>query len=235
MALVILYKFVSDIQKLAKSWVNKRIIQCKSQMKRLRNKVDSVSVAGYENAKKGLAEVLHIRRKFIGDKDRSNCLVEDDVLDCIPYSVTTEQNMNLLRPVEGQEVKEALFQMHPDKSLGLDGMTPTFYKKCWNIVGYYVVKTVPEFFAQRVLPNNLNDMNLFFIPKKKNLVAMGDLQPIALCNVLYKVISKVLANRMKGLLSSVVSDYQSAFIQGRLIIDNVMISSEVLHHLKQMQ
>ncbi|KAM6569155.1 hypothetical protein CsatB_017140 [Cannabis sativa] len=85
------------------------------------------------------------------------------------------------------------------------------------------------------MPKDLNATNLVLIPKKKTPVVMGDLRPIALCNVLYKVISKVLANRLKGLLSKVISELQSAFILGRLISDNVLVSFEILHYLRRKQ
>ncbi|XP_030502854.2 uncharacterized protein LOC115718027 [Cannabis sativa] len=62
---------------------------------------------------------------------------------------------------------------------------------------------------------------------------MGDLRPIALCNVVYKVISKVLANRMRDIIDLIISDTQSAFIPGRLISDNIMVAFEVMHYLKQ--
>lgn len=71
------------------------------------------------------------------------------------------------------------------------------------------------------------------IPKKKTPVSMRDLRPIAICNVTYKIITKVLANRMKPMPDKVISPNQSAFIPGHLISDNIMISFEVLHYLKR--
>lgn len=80
--------------------------------------------------------------------------------------------------------------------------------------------------------SELNATNIILIPKKKNPTVVGELRPIALCNVLMKIITKVMANRIKGLLDTVVSETQSAFIPGRLISDNVMVAYEVMHYLK---
>ncbi|XP_060968285.1 uncharacterized protein LOC133035872 [Cannabis sativa] len=82
------------------------------------------------------------------------------------------------------------------------------------------------------MPTGLNDTHLVLIPKKKNLSTMGDLRPIALCNVSYKILSKVLANRMRVLINHVISPTQSPFIPCRLISDNIMIGFEIMHYLK---
>lgn len=71
------------------------------------------------------------------------------------------------------------------------------------------------------------------IPKKKVPETMRDLRPISLCNVIYKIVSKVLANRLKVLLDGLISEKQSAFIPGRLITNNIMVSYEVMHFMKR--
>ena len=84
-----------------------------------------------------------------------------------------------------------------------------------------------------MLSNSLNDTNIVLIPKKNCLVFISDLRPISLCNVLAKTITKAVSNRLKETLDSVVSENQSAFMSGRLIYDNVMVSYEVMHYLKR--
>lgn len=155
------------------------------------------------------------------------------VLAEVKRSLTEAQNEVLTAPVNGEEVHTALFSMNPDKAPGPDGFTPAFYQKCWSVVGEDVIAAVQQVWQTETIPEKVNDTVLVLIPKKTNPVVMGDLRPIALCNVLYKIITKVITNRLKVVLPQVISENQSAFLPGRLISDNVMISFEVLHYLKR--
>lgn len=157
----------------------------------------------------------------------------EEVLRCVEKNITEDQNMMLLAPFSAVEVKDALFDMHSDKSPGPDGMNPAFYQKIWNIVGEDVVQACLNFINSCSFPVGLNDTSIILIPKKQQPETLADMRPIALCNVLYKIISKMLANRMRAVLASVVSEAQSAFIPGRAITDNIIISAEILHFLKR--
>lgn len=90
-----------------------------------------------------------------------------------------------------------------------------------------------KFFAIGVFEEHMTDTNIVLTPKMKNPSAMTDLRPISLCNVVYKIVSKVLANRLKRVIHIVISKMQSAFIPGRLITENIMIVYEVMHYMKR--
>ncbi|XP_050233408.1 uncharacterized protein LOC126681895 [Mercurialis annua] len=151
----------------------------------------------------------------------------------VPSRVNEIQNDDLCRPVVAVEVKNAVFSMHDDKSPGPDGFNPAFYKKYWNIVGADVVRACEEFFESGSFKKGFTDTAIVLIPKIKNPENVGDLRPISLCNVVYKIIAKVLANRMKSIMPCIISENQSAFVENRLITDNFLIAFEVGHYLKQ--
>uniref|UniRef100_A0A803QEQ4 Reverse transcriptase domain-containing protein n=1 Tax=Cannabis sativa TaxID=3483 RepID=A0A803QEQ4_CANSA len=123
--------------------------------------------------------------------------------------------------------------MLPDKSPDLDGMTLAFYQKCWSIIKNDAIKVVQQFFQTGVFAEDWSVSNIVLIPKKKSPEHMTDLRLIALSNVLHKIITKVITNRMKPIMDLIVSELQSAFIPGRLITDNIMVFFEVLHYLKR--
>uniref|UniRef100_A0A2N9FI47 CCHC-type domain-containing protein n=1 Tax=Fagus sylvatica TaxID=28930 RepID=A0A2N9FI47_FAGSY len=161
-----------------------------------------------------------------------NCISE--VVDQVDALVTPAMNDALLKELSSDEIHNALFQMGPSKAPGPDGMTALFFQKYWHIVGEDVSLAIQDFFQSGRMLGSINFTNIVLIPKVKNPEFMSQFRRISLCNVLYKIASKVLVNRMKVILPRVISDSQSAFVPGRLISDNVIMAFEVLHYLKNL-
>jgi ribonuclease HI len=143
--------------------------------------------------------------------------------------VTDDMNNSLLKPFMGEEVRFALHQMAPTKAPGPDGFPAGFFQKNWDVLGEDIIQATLDTLNSGAMPDFLNMTNIALIPKVKNPTKVTEFKPISLCNVLYKVISKVLANRLKKVLMHIISPVQSAFIPGRLITDNVLVAYETLH------
>ena len=104
--------------------------------------------------------------------------------------------------------------MGPTKASGPDNMNAFLYKKFQHIVGDSVVLAVLDFLNNGNMLPDINHTNIVLIPKVKNLKRMSEFRPISLCNVIYKIISKVLANRSKQVLPQIISPTQSVFVSG---------------------
>ena len=156
-----------------------------------------------------------------------------EVTNLIPVKVTEGMNLELTRSFTKEEVLSTLKQLHPNKSLGLDGMSALLFQKYWSIVGNNVTNLVLNVLNSGMSMAEINKTNIALVPKCKNPLRMTDFRPISLCNVVYKLISKTLANRLKSILPYIISENQSAFMANRLITDNVLVAYEIMHYIKR--
>ena len=127
------------------------------------------------------------------------CERMEECLNTVPQRMTTAMRVELSRPTV-EEVKAALFQMGPTKAPGPDGMNALFYQKFWHIVGNDVSSAVLEFLNFGIMIPEINYTHLVLIPKIKSPEKMTNFRLFSLCNVIYKIISKVLTNRLKIIL-----------------------------------
>eukprot|EP00253_Pinus_taeda_P008568 PITA_08568 len=154
-----------------------------------------------------------------------------EITNAIPNSITGEQNWSLRKRITMEEVEEAVRSMPNDKAPGLDGFTINFYKVCWEIVKNDIWEVVEDSRRSKTILKSLNSTFITLIPKEEEANTPEKFRPIALCNVIYKIISKVIANRLKIILLGIISQEQSSYVEGRQILDNILLAQEMIHSL----
>lgn len=173
----------------------------------------------------------HIESYFCRLYTSKGIKLNSQLMEGIPNTVTDDINRSLTRPVTEKEIKDAILAMNPDKAPGPDGMTAAFYRQHWNAIKPGLLSFINHFFEHNHLDPKLNQTHICLIPKIENPITIKDYRPISLANVAYKTVSKILAERLKPWLNSIISENQTAFIPERLITDNVLIAHELMHSL----
>lgn len=138
----------------------------------------------------------------------------------------------LMKEFTPDEIKQVLMQMHPWKASRLDGMQAGFYQRFWDVIEKEVIDMALNFLNEKCFLDRINQTNIALIPKVKNPTKITKFYPISLCNVSYKIIAKTLANRFQKVLPFIIDESYSAFMKGRLIMDNVIVAFELFHWLK---
>ena len=156
--------------------------------------------------KQGLTDIICSFFKDLFSASGTNAEALNQVTQAIPATVTSEMNHMLLRPFLDSEVLDALHSMSPDKSPGSDGMSAMFYQHYWDHVGSDVTNVVLGVLNEGHDMSKINNSIITLIPKIKQPKTMGDYRSISLCNVIYKLISKVLVLRFKEVLPVVISE-----------------------------
>jgi hypothetical protein len=141
----------------------------------------------------------------------SNPILDDELDSLFSPLISDEQNVRLCSIPEEAEIYDALSHLGLHKAPGPDGMTGLFYKTYWHTVKKDVIFYVQSFFRGGFLLKEINHTNLALIPKSDNPSRANQFRPISLANFNYKIISKILANRLKPLLQHIISPNQSAF------------------------
>ncbi|RVW27722.1 Transposon TX1 uncharacterized 149 kDa protein [Vitis vinifera] len=143
----------------------------------------------------------------------------------------TVNAFHLELPFTEEEIHSALMEMNGYKAPGPDGFTMAFWQYCLDFVKEEIMDLFKEFFDKKSFAKSLNTTFLVLIPKKGGAKDLGNFRSISLLGGLYKLLAKVLANRLKKVLDNVVSADQNAFVRGRQILDASLIANEVLHKM----
>ena len=156
---------------------------------------------------------------------------KQQVLEAVEPRVTDAMNDHLTAEFSEEEIKRALDSIGDLKAPGPDGMPLVFFKKFWDVVGRKLTDEVMGVLHGGPMPEGWNETIISLIPKVDTPEKVTDIRPISLCNVVYKVVSKVLSSRLRDVLPDIISLSQSAFVPGRLISDNILVAYELTHFL----
>ncbi|KAH1122316.1 hypothetical protein J1N35_005476 [Gossypium stocksii] len=178
-------------------------------------------------------DMIRVVMKHFGDLFMASDSGGDDrVLNLVENRISSSMNENLLKTFTKDEIWLAVKSMSPLKAPGIDGYPALFYQQYWHIIGDEVTHFCLEVLNGRVEFGEINKTHLVLIPKVDKPKNLSQFRPISLCNVLYKIIAKVLVNRMSPYLDGCIDEAQGAFIPGRQISDNTLIAYEVQFSLK---
>lgn len=130
-----------------------------------------------------------------------------------------------------EEVHKAVFSMKSYKAPGLDGFQPLFFKHFWVLLKTDLLLLVQQAFNRGYSEECLAEILIVLIPKVDHPLRFKELRPISLCNVAYKVITKVLVQRLRPYLNELTGPLQSSFIPGRGTKDNAIVAQEVVHYM----
>ncbi|RVX14383.1 Transposon TX1 uncharacterized 149 kDa protein [Vitis vinifera] len=147
-------------------------------------------------------------------------------LDWSPIS--EESAFRLDSPFTEEEISKAIFQLDKDKASRPDGFTITVFQDCSDVIKEDLVKVFAEFHRSGITNQSTNVSFIVLLPKKSLTKKISDFKPISLITSLYKIIAKVLSGRLRGVLHETIHSTQGAFVQGRQILDAVLIANEIV-------
>ncbi|GLU21787.1 hypothetical protein SLE2022_379030 [Rubroshorea leprosula] len=217
--------------------IDSKIDECKAEINRLDMKaeIDSLSevkvnvkraLENVEELKEGLAAYFEkLFSKEGGARPR---------LDGVRFRKCSQSDNNVLTAsLSVEEVKDAMWGCDDSKALGPNGFNFKFLKEMWETMKEDVCNFAIEFHRTGKLVKGANVSFVVLIPKKENPVKIDEYRPISLMGCMYKLISKILAKRLRLVLDKVISEVQSAFVKGRLLIDSVVITNETIDEIKK--
>ena len=147
----------------------------------------------------------------------------------LQFTIPTDDQRLMVSLPTAEEIRKLFFKLNPNKASGPDGLTLGFFKSSWDIIGVEVTTAIGQFFTSGFLPAAANATILSLVPKKQGASAVTDYRPISCLNTVYKVISRLLVRRLKPMLQDLIVPNQTAFVKGRLLIENTILAGELVN------
>jgi Reverse transcriptase (RNA-dependent DNA polymerase) len=177
------------------------------------------------------SHVVQFYKNLFGSAEVKKASLHQDFWD-ENYVLSDTDRLELEKPFTEEEIHKAVFGSEASGAPGPDGFSFLFYQHFWTLVKSDLMLLLQHFYTQSLNVSKLNHAMLCLIPKESNAQVIQKFRPISLIDYSYKIISKVLTNRLIGCVGRLVDPAQAAFIPGRYILDNVLAANEIIHFAK---
>lgn len=144
-----------------------------------------------------------------------------------------ESIQELDRDFKEEEVLNSVKGMNSLKAPGPDGYQAFFYQQVWDVVGPTVITFALQALNEKQMPKGSAEALLVLIPKIDHPCKISQYRPISLCNIAYKLVTKMIINHLKSVLGDLISPNHSSFIPGGQNVDNLVVCQEILHMMNQ--
>ncbi|KAK4257184.1 hypothetical protein QN277_006806 [Acacia crassicarpa] len=211
---------------------NTRFFHASAVIKRRKFRVDAIQNDAGEWVEDQQTAKMMAHDFFLNLYSRDDSVKDPNEL-CSNFPVIDTHELHMLaKKVTAIEIKNAAFAMGAFKAPGPDGIQAHFFQSQWDIVGPIICDFIEQCFDNPSYMTSINKSRVVLIPKVDNPISLRDFRPISLCNVSFKIITKVLANRFRGVMSTIVGPEQCSFIAGRSTCDNILIAQEIIHSMR---
>lgn len=177
----------------------------------------------------GMHAVKHFQDLLSPDTLPFHATSRSWIQEIVSFRCPEDLSRSMTKSPSPEEITQVMRKLNANKAPGPDGYTSGFFKSAWQIIGTEVISSINQFFLSGFLPSATNSTILTLVPKRQGASAISDFRPVSCCNTLYKTISKLLVHRLKPMLPALILPNQTAFVQGRLLVENTVLAAEVVN------
>ena len=193
-----------------------------------------LSVCQLTNQKEILMEIKSFYQDLYKSRDDSLENIDLSTLDLgnVP-TLTNEQKQLLDSPISGTEILASLKKLNNGKSPGTSGFQAEFFKFFWNDIGSFIIRSFNCSIRKGELSSSQRLGIISILPKgNKPRDFLKNWRPISLLNTTYKIFAGVIANRLKGVLNTIIHENQKGFLSGRFIGENTRLMYDIISHVE---
>ena len=199
--------------------------------RRRRNAIVSLMVNG--SLVEGVQPIRQAVFTHFRDHFASSNVSRPGVENLVFKNLSYDAGNGLIKPFSADEVKSAVWDCDSYKSPGPDGVHFGFIKEFWEVVQGDIMRFITDFHRNDRLTRGINSTFIALIPKVDSPQRLHDFRPISLVGCLYKILSKVLANRLRMVMGSLISETQTTFVKDRHILDGILIANELVDEARK--